>query len=150
MRYVCFILFFLAPPVWAMERVPPALVEELSPPPVDVDGCPLAIGEEHKVFDETGKLVECGMYLNGAKEGYWVRQANTNFIWHGRYRGGKDWGTWLITSPTGVLVGVFRFDGKGQRHGVSYAMEPDGRLAWHQVHAHGSKLLECKIWEWPC
>ncbi|MBD3897284.1 hypothetical protein IEI94_15625 [Halomonas sp. ML-15] len=149
MRYIALALLFAAP-TWSMAGIAPSLLEELGPPPLDADGCALSEEGVHKERNEAGELVECGQYLDGAKEGYWVLRADTDSRWQGWFRKGKEQGTWLVTSPSEQLLGVARYDKNGQRHGVSYELEPDGRLIRHYVHAHGSTLSRCGMWVGQC
>lgn len=149
MRHIALVLLFVVP-TWSMAGIAPSLLEELGPPPLDAHGCALSEDEVHKERNEAGDLVECGQYLDGAREGYWVLGADTDSRWQGWFHKGQEQGTWLVTSPSGQLLGVARFDNNGQRHGVSYELEPDGRLIRHHVHAHGSALSSCGMWVGQC
>lgn len=149
MRHIALALLF-AVPTLSMASIAPSLLEELRQPPLDADGCVLSEEEIHKEHNEAGDLVECGQYLDGAREGYWVLEAGTNSRWQGWFRKGQEKGTWLATSFSGQVVGVARYDNNGQRHGISYELEPDGSLIRYYVHAHGSLLSRCGMWAGLC
>lgn len=149
MRLLIVTLMLLATPVHALEWVPAALVKELSPPEFDAEGCALPTAGRHIERNTDGVLVACGMLVNDRRDGYWV-YADGRYFMHGRYHAGQKTGTWLALAAAGALSGVWRFDQAGTEHGISYALEGDGRLAWKQVHIHGQRVFTCEGWEWPC
>ncbi|MGE8504971.1 MAG: hypothetical protein ACN6P1_22365 [Pseudomonas sp.] len=149
MRALTLALMLLATSAAAFERVPQRLLNELAPPALDGDGCARSKDEIHQEIVD-GKLVACGAQANGQRSGYWVEETHGGFVIHGWYRDGKSIGTWLALNATGNLVGVWRYDATGARHGVSYGLEKDGRLAWKQIHVHDQQVFDCEGWKWPC
>ncbi|WP_181563273.1 toxin-antitoxin system YwqK family antitoxin [Ectopseudomonas mendocina] len=149
MRVVTLALMLLATSAAAFERVPQRLLNELAPPALDGDGCVRSKNEIHKEIVD-GKVVACGVQINGQRSGYWVEETNGGFVMHGWYRDGKSVGTWLALTTAGNLVGVWRHDAVGTEHGVSYGLEKDGRLAWKRIHVYGQQVFDCEGWKWPC
>jgi hypothetical protein len=149
MRLLIVALMLLMTPAYALERVPVALVKELSPPALDADGCALPAAGRHTERNTDGVLVTCGMLVNDQRDGYWV-YAKDGYFMHGWYHEGQTVGTWLALTAMGSLLGVWRFDQAGAMHGISYGLEGDGRLAWKQMHLHGRRVFACEGWKWPC
>ena len=94
MRLLIVALMLLMTPAYALERVPVALVKELSPPALDADGCALPAAGRHTERNTDGVLVACGMLVNDRRDGYWV-YADGRYFMHGRYHAGQKTGTWL-------------------------------------------------------
>ena len=140
----------MAVPTWSVADIAPSLLEELDAPPLDADGCALNEEDIHKKYDEAGDLVECGQYVDGHREGFWLIVGDKKLRWQGWFRNDQENGTWLATSSSGRLRSVARYDGNGEFHGVSYQLESDGRLLRHHVYAHGNKLNTCGKWTVQC
>lgn len=150
MRVVAFVLMLLATQAYSFDQVPHTLVKELSAPALSFDGCALSLSESERRLNADGRLVECGRQLKGKRDGYWVYESNSGYFMHGWYHEGSLVGTWLRLKSTGRLAAVWRFDRDGDKNGVSYGLEDDGRIAWKEVHVHGRKVFACEGWEWPC
>lgn len=155
MRYLLGLVLLFSGLAAQAANIPAALLKELNRPAVDEHGCALPEkagvrdGYEYdKDFDgEGGSLSNCGAYVRGDEEGYWVYE-RSGFYQQGWYRQGKRVGTWLAISPTGWLAAVYRYDEQGRSNGIRYGLGEHGQLIWRYMYVDDRLVIGCGG-DWP-
>lgn len=106
-------------------------------------------------WDEEGRLVGKGMYLNGRRDGKWVRFYNDDetdfaftpaielgfegpFVSQAEFRNGRLHGTWITVDAKKRQVSAFEF-ADGRRHGLSVSWYPSGKK-WREVEYRDGEI----------
>jgi CubicO group peptidase (beta-lactamase class C family) len=148
LRWPALLCSLLCAAVQATERIPAGLLEELSAPSLDSNGCSRRVSANDFQRDPDGRLNACGETVNGTEDGYWMFEEGL-YRSQGWFRAGQQVGTWIAIYHSGGLAAVWRFDRSGKPHGISYGLAEDGRLNWKQINVRGRSVFECGE-RWRC
>ncbi|HCS20871.1 MAG TPA: toxin-antitoxin system YwqK family antitoxin [Bacteroidetes bacterium] len=81
-----------------------------------------------KFFYESGELMESGNYVDGLKEGVWIKQSKTGVtIAKASFKNGEKDGEWFIYDNSGKKLFEMHYTA-GKRSGTWYQWDADGNL----------------------
>ncbi|MCG9756605.1 hypothetical protein L1D40_15485 [Shewanella insulae] len=111
---------------------------------------------KYERYYSDGEVYARGQYVNGQRDGDWIvppsqdnyspRPVARREFWRGRYRAGKQVGTWQQFSAEGYRLAIARFDEQGRLHGVQYAFYDDGALRQRSEYRHGESSTPEQSW----